>query len=437
MELVITPLHRTQRPKPTVHTAASPHRTTAPHRTAHPMRIHNTVPILCAIALAVALPLSPQPARAEHPHAPTEGLLSLDVCTHNNRIHLLTGESPGPGAPAQLLHRVSTDNGVTWTNPVRVDTHCPPPFGLRRGMDARITAHGDHLLAAWTTAGTDAWGSGPLTTALSEDGGRTWTVGPNPADDRSTTGHGFHALAAEPSGTLHLIWLDSRDGRQGLRHARSSDHGRHWSTNKTLKAATCECCSNALAISPDGTAAALFRDGDPRDLSLAHSTKTDAPWTLRGPAAPFDWRFNGCPHVGGALAFSTKNTLHAALWTGAEGKTGVYHRSTDSLGSEWSALTKLGSDTASHPDLATSSDGTGVALVWDQPTETRSAIWAATSRDNGLSWSAPIRLSADTADATNPRIVPVTSGYRVFWTQQQPHRPPTLGSAHLPKEPQP
>jgi hypothetical protein len=262
-------------------------------------------------------------------------------------------------------------------------------------------------------------------------------VGPNPADDRSTTGHGFHALAAEPSGTLHVIWLDSRDGRQGLRHARSSDHGRHWSTNKTLKAATCECCSNALAISPDGTAAALFRDGDPRDLSLAHSTKTDAPWTLPGPAAPFEWRFNGCPHVGGALAFSKKNTLHAALWTGAEGKTGVYHRSTDSLGSEWSQLTKLGSDTASHPDLATASDGTSVALVWDQPTETRSAIWAATSRDNGLSWSASVRLSEDSADATNPRIVPVTSGYRVFWTQQQPQRPPTLGSAHLPKEPQP
>jgi len=155
------------------------------------------------------------------------------------------------------------------------------------------------------------------------------------------------------------------------------------------------------------------------------------------PRGPLRLAFQRLPHVGGALAFSTKNTLHAALWTSAEGKTGVYHRSTDSLGSEWSALTKLGSDTASHPDLATASDGTGVVLVWDQPTETRSAIWAATSRDNGLSWSAPVRLSTDTADATNPRIVPVTSGYRVFWTQQQPQRPPTLGSAHLPKDPQP
>src|SRR5690606_32682217 len=141
-----------------------------------------------------------------------------------------------------------------------------PPFSPHRGMDPRIAASRDRLVAVWTTAGTDAWGSGPLASAFSRDGGRTWEVGPNPSDSGLTTGHGFHDLAADAEGTFHLVWLDSRDGRQGLRYSRSRDGGRTWEANRTLATDTCQCCRNTLATGPGGEVGVLYRYGDPRDM---------------------------------------------------------------------------------------------------------------------------------------------------------------------------
>ena len=81
-------------------------------------------------------------------------------------------------------------------------------------MDAQLAAapDGQHLVAAWTTAGTqDRFGRGPIATAVSADGGATWAPGPNPADDGLSTGHAFLDLACDAKGSFHLVWLDGRN----------------------------------------------------------------------------------------------------------------------------------------------------------------------------------------------------------------------------------
>jgi hypothetical protein len=213
---------------------------------------------------------------AEHQHSGAQnGVLSLDVYmdVESGRVHLLTGESEAAGGEAPvLLHRVSKDGGATWSKPVRVNGEIPAPHGLHRGADAQIAVRGDRIIAAWTTAGTDRWGSGPIATTISTDGGLTWTAGSNPADDGLTTGHGFIDLATDSNGTIHATWLDSRDGKQGVRYAHSVDQGRRWSANATLKPASCECCPNVLATAPNGFVGVLFRDGNPRNMALALSS---------------------------------------------------------------------------------------------------------------------------------------------------------------------
>jgi hypothetical protein len=296
-------------------------------------------------------------------------------------------------------------------------------------MDPQIAAAGQKLCAAWTTAGTDAWGSGPIATALSADGGQTWVPGPNPADDGSTTGHGFIDLAADREGNFHLTWLDGRDGAQGLRYASSRDAGCTWSANVTLKTGTCECCANRLAVGAGGEVGILFRDKGPRDMAAALSRDGGQRWLAPMRVGAFGWNFEGCPHVGGGLAFAG-DKLHAVVWTGQREHAGVHYLGSAQRGETWSPPRRLGDATASHPDLAAGSAGE-VAAAWDSPAGEHSLIQAALSRDGGATWSTPARLSPPAANASHPLIVPTSAGFRVFWTERPEAKPALWRSAPL------
>jgi hypothetical protein len=61
--------------------------------------------------------------------------------------------------------------------------------------------------------------------------------------------------------------------------------------------------------------------------------------------------------------------------------------------------------------------------VWDAYTEAGTAVFAATSRDAGRTWSAPRQLSAAGATATHPRVFPSAGGFRTAWTEQAAKSP--------------
>lgn len=386
--------------------------------------------VLAGLFAALVLPA------VAHEHAPAAGVVSLDVQAEGDSVHLLTGESPA------LLYRHSEDGGAAWSEPVRVDERKPAPFSLHRGLDAQIAAAADHLVAVWMTEGTDKWGSGPMATALSADGGKTWVAGPNPADDGSTTGHGFIDIAADDTGTFHLTWLDSRDGRQGLRYARSSDHGQTWSANETLKKATCECCANALATAPGGTVAILYRDREPRDMGFVTLRDGGKTWSEPARVGAFGWELNACPHTGGGVAISqaeqytgpgrTMQTtfMNAVVWTGKAGSAGVHPLRSLDFGATWKPNPQLGRSSASHPALA--ANGQRLAAVWDEPAGDKGSIWSATSSDAGATWSEPKRLSAPEASASHPLIVATDSGFRVFWTESRPESAAAWATVALP-----
>lgn len=363
-------------------------------------------------------------ALAEHQHGARRGVHSLDVNVAGDRIHILLGEYTDDSGKPALNHLRSDDAGATWSAPVRVDRGLPHAHSAHRGMDAQIAAAGDRLIAVWMSPGTDKWGGGPMTTALSHDAGKTWQPGPNPADDASTAGHGFIDCTADRIGSFHLVWLDDRAGRRGLRYATSDDGGVKWFAHQTAAEPTCECCPNTLAIGADGAARILFRDYAPRDMSLAILDGKSAPVRV----GDFGWKFDGCPHVGGGLAVGA--ALHAAVWTGRADRAGVHHLKSLDGGRTWSEPRMLGDGTASHPDIAAIGKN-DVAAAWDAATEAGRAIFVSRSSDAGASWSGPRRLSASGAQASHPRIVGVGGRFRVFWTEIEGEKPAVWRSAEV------
>ncbi len=106
-------------------------------------------------AWLTACVLSATVQAAGHEHGVRNGVQSLDVYADGEQVHLLTGEfREGSDKPVLTFAR-SKDGGATWSAAVRVDEGMPPAFSLHRGMDARIAAAGDHLIAVWMTAGTE------------------------------------------------------------------------------------------------------------------------------------------------------------------------------------------------------------------------------------------------------------------------------------------
>jgi hypothetical protein len=226
---------------------------------------------------------------------------------------------------------------------------------------------------------------------------------------------------------------------KGLRYARSTDGGRTWSKNATLDPECCECCWNSLLTLPGGVVHVLFRDRDPRDMALVSSADGGKTWSTPTPVGSFGWAFNGCPHVGGALAASDDGkSLNAVVWTAKGGDAvGVFAlvgtMSNLGDGKSFALPVQLGGPQSSRPDIARGAGGRVVA-VWDAYTEATAdqpggnAAFAAVSTDAGRTWSSPQRLSTAGASATYPRVMPIADGFRVFWTQQEPGKPAALSS---------
>ncbi|MCD6048899.1 MAG: sialidase [Verrucomicrobia bacterium] len=370
-----------------------------------------------AALLFSALMLPWHALAAEHGEAVKRvGIHSLDVYADGDTMHLLVADYQPNGHPI-LLHQRSTDGGKTWSTRTRADAGIIAPSTPHRGMDAQIAATGDKLVAVWMIKGTGNFNSGPLVTTISADGGKTWRPGPNPADDGLTTGHSFSDLCADSTGAFHLAWLDSRDGRQGLRYARSADGGISWQKNQTLKTDTCECCWNKLATGPTGPLI-LFRDKKPRDMAILTSPDGGSKWNKQTAVGKFKWDFTGCPHVGGGLATEVKGKdtlIHSVVWTGMPEKSGTYHVVSHNNGRTWSKPQRLGTNSARRGDIATGPKG--VAMVWEESGDGETAIFMAQSTAGGKKWSAPLRITEASSSAAYPRIIGTKDGFRIFWTE--------------------
>ena len=369
-----------------------------------------------AVALAVAATASDTPRKRSHGASEASGTVSLDLYTQGPVADVITTAKAAAGL--ELRHQRSRDGGRTWSPPSALPVRSEDIKGAHRGNDPQVAAYKDHVVAVWTQPGTSPFGSGPLATALSANGGRTWTVGPNPADDGSTGGHGYADLLADADGTFFLVWLDGRDGGQGLRGATSRDFGKTWSANTTMDDRTCECCWNRLASSEAGRAWVLYRDKDPRDLVVAASADAGRTWSRRGTAGVFDWKFEGCPHVGGGIAAGSGG-LHALSWTGVDGKAGLYALRSGDSGATWSAPVRMGTETAHRGDLAAA--GSALAAVWDDPVAAKGAILGATSSDGGRTWTAPRTLTSADSKASHPVVAAVGPGrFLAAWTETGP-----------------
>jgi hypothetical protein len=370
----------------------------------------------------VAQPFFPSPALG------LQAITSFDVTVEQSIIHLIVaGTVSASDKHTQVRYLSSGDGGRRWTVPVTISTNAPAPIASR-GNDIQLSVAGQKLLALWQAQG-ELPGMGPIVSVYSVDAGKSWAAGTNPAPNAS--GDQSHLdLGIDQHGTFHAVWLEDpeENGYQSLRYAKTTLDlaGTHWDGHLALDSSTCSCCWNNLLVSPLDEINVLYRDMRPRDMALMQSKDSGHSWQHRSTVGGFNWAFEGCPHVGGALAFADKPKpmLHSLVWTGAEGQQGLYYLRSDNNGHSWTAPYRLGNK-AVHGDIAASKAGQVVA-VWDEMQQDGSGIFMAPSDDGGTTWLATKPLSAKARLATHPRIVATQFGFLSLWTEKANKQPAQL-----------
>ena len=364
-----------------------------------------------------------KPKKHRH-HTLPEGVISADIVSYDNRLHLLTGKNKQ--GQKSLWYQYSTDGGNSWSAEIKI-LNDNIPAKMVRGNDAQIAAQGKNIVVTWTKFDKNSrFSAGAMLAARSSDGGQTWQYADTPPDWKQGP-HGYIDMTAD-NHAFHAVWLDSRNGHadvkasQGLHYARSTDGGLSWQTNNTLDKLTCSCCWNTLKTNAEGNAYVLYRDKQPSDLSIGVINKKQK-WQRLNHVGAFNWQFEGCPHIGGGLDFQTtagKNRQHAVVGTGHQQHLGIHYLYSDDAGNNWSAPKQLGDESAIHADVAAHDNGRVVA-VWDMMGEEGLAIFTAESKDQGKNWSASKQISKTGLRATHPRIVKTEKGFLSLWTENNGH----------------
>jgi hypothetical protein len=108
----------------------------------------------------------------------------------------------------------SSDGGVTWTSPVRVD-HLPPDLATDAFAPAVVMSPSGEVIVTWQDGRN---GRDDLFFGRSPDGGRTWEDKDTrlDMDEQGTAMSRFSSLARAADGRIAVAWEDDRAGYEGI-----------------------------------------------------------------------------------------------------------------------------------------------------------------------------------------------------------------------------
>jgi hypothetical protein len=304
-------------------------------------------------------------------------------------VHMvyLAGE---PGS-ANVFYVRSTDEGRTFTSPVRVNSQAGSAIatGTIRGAQIAIGRNG-RVHVAWNGSdkalpkpppNPESKRAGmPMLYSRSNDAGTAFEPQRNLM--RQTTNlDGGGAIAADAGGGVYVGWhgngADGRGGEAGRRVwiARSTDDGGTFATEQPVSEPTtgvCGCCAMKLFASPAGELHLMYRAATAGvNRGVYALTSRDRGLTFSGGHVQ-EWKINACPMTSLAIA---GDPLHRAWET--EGQ--VYFSAATPKAAIRSPDWPRGGERIGrkHPRLAVNAKGT-VLLVW-----TEGMSWG---RGGALAW---------------------------------------------------
>lgn len=209
------------------------------------------------------------------------------------------------GAGDSIYFVSSKDGGRRFSAPVLVAAKGKLSLGMHRGP--RI-AMAPKTIIVTAIAGEQGGGKdGDLLAWRSTDEGKTWSVPVRVNDVAGSAREGLHAMAFGGKDTLFAAWLDLREKGTRIYGAVSVDGGATWSPNRLVyqspSGTVCQCCHPSVAIDSGGNISVMFRNSldGARDMYLTKSTDSGATFSQAKKVGAGTWKLEACPMDGGAV----------------------------------------------------------------------------------------------------------------------------------------
>lgn len=298
----------------------------------------------------------------------------------------------------ELLVQVANtlDHGLTWTEPIEMASLASYPQNIQ------VDSADGLLIVSWIYAvGPDQ----VVQTSTSADGGATWgaavTATPTPGAVAEQQVVGF-------GGALYLAWT-YYDGTSSVKYVKSIDDGASWSAPTTISSP--DSLEEPRLVSTGDALVLVARSNGAFNGIVSTSSTDGATWSALAELSPAG-AYDSSPRV-----VVDGDSVYATWYGGQPGVVTVQVSRSDDDGLTWSeavVVTGLG-DSAYYPDIA-AHDG-AVALTWyEYEFETLSyRVRAATSTDDGATWSVSDYLSVEGYNGYNQRVVMNGSSISVIW----------------------
>lgn len=275
-------------------------------------------------------------------------------------------------------------DGAMQGSPVRVNRQQGVATAWRGDQPSVAVAQDGSVYVLWTARveaggqdGTDVYVS------ASNDRGQTFASEVKVNDDKVPGAHGMHSLAVAKDGRVYAAWLDERNVKVPKHSSKaeghhmesnrdvfltySTDGGRTFSPNRRVASDACPCCKTALAVSPDGTLYAGWRQvlpGNFRHIAVANST--DGGSTFSKPVIVSDdrWMLEGCPVSGPALSVDRASGNLKVVWyaAGESNAPGLYYSESNDKAHTFSPRQLLSQETVRGTPVLTTGQNNAIAL---------------------------------------------------------------------------
>jgi len=266
---------------------------------------------LCAGLALYAVPAADERSIAVEPIASPAGANSSapQLTVEGDRAILSWIERSGKQSALKFAERTATGwseaRTVVSSDHLMVNSADVP--SVRAMPDGTLAAH-------WMEENGPDPEAYDLRLAWSADG-RAWSAPVAPNRDKTISQHGFASLFPTAGGGLGLVWLDGRTthGEEGDMQLRAAMYdGAHKQLSDTMiDARVCECCPTAVALAADGPVAA-YRNRSAGEIRDIHVTRLAAGrWTMPVPVHRDNFKIEGCPVNGPAIAARGKDVVVA------------------------------------------------------------------------------------------------------------------------------
>lgn len=315
----------------------------------------------------------------------------------------------------------------TLPHPIRINPKATLAASLHASPAMALGAQ-DEVYLTWTTPHPKA--DGKLFTSLlllsrSLDGGKSFLDPIQVNNDDAVTGHSFDNLTVSPNGSIHMVWLDAREGKKDPSPytSFSKDQGETLSANLKIDDMACVCCRTHATVAQDETVYLAWRKiypGNIRETVVARSIDGGQSYSSPVIVGHDRWAFEGCPHRPATMGTDHQGRLYVTWYTeGPDDIPGVYFAYSDDQGKTFTPRSRLNLSKGTfpdHPQLAVDRKGR-LLVIWEEQSPVRREIVMSYSLDRGATFSPPIKLNKK--KSKHPAVAVNSRGQALVAWQEQ------------------